>query len=276
MSINKTQLNALVNAMVENADIGRSFQKKNKEKTQQFWKDLNNYLNSLGPPIKSIFEWKKVWIDQKRYVRKKAILNAQNRKNNDGGKIYIFSALEQSILNLAMPVEDNKSDMIQKNTPSEIEGDTNVTFKVFKEEPFEQEDSFQENSSVCEYIGQSRPASTTPIHKRSRANEFEINPNDLLAMEFNVQNEMINNFVSGPELSGNQYNEVQRQLKDLKASIESLRGSQDRLLFETKRHHLEMERLKKIEMERNLELIKRQIEVQDWKILAAKRSLGMD
>ncbi|XP_036330675.1 uncharacterized protein LOC118742590 [Rhagoletis pomonella] len=276
MSINKTQLNALVNAMVENADIGRSFQKKNKEKTQQFWKDLNNYLNSLGPPIKSIFEWKKVWIDQKRYVRKKAILNAQNRKNNDGGKIYIFSALEQSILNLAMPVEDNKSDMIQKSTLSEIEGDTNVTFKVFKEEPFEQEDSFQENSSVCEYIGQSRPESTTPIHKRSRANEFEINPNDLLAMEFNVQNEMINNFAGGPELSGNQYNEVQRQLKDLKASIESLRGCQDRLLFETKRHHLEMERLKKIEMERNLELIKRQIEVQDWKILAAKRSLGMD
>lgn len=215
-------------------------------------------------------------------MRKKAILNAKNRKNNDGGKIYVFSALEHSILNFAMSVdkvEGSKEDMMPQRTLSEIEGDTEEAFIVFKEEPYEQEDHFPENASSEEYTTQSKSESTTPtspIHKRRRENETEINPIDLLTMECNVQNEMISNFDSGLEMSSKQYNELQRQLKGLKASIEGLRESQDTLLFETKRHHLEMERLKKTEMERNLELIKRQIEVQDWKILAAKRSLGMD
>ncbi|XP_036342309.1 uncharacterized protein LOC118751598 [Rhagoletis pomonella] len=96
--------------MAENPDIGKGFQKENKEKVLAFWKKLHDSLNSMGPPSKSISDWKKVWIDQKRYVRKKAVQNAQNRKKTGGGpcKEHVFSVLEQSILDLTATIESEE------------------------------------------------------------------------------------------------------------------------------------------------------------------------
>ncbi|XP_039969799.1 uncharacterized protein LOC120781634 [Bactrocera tryoni] len=54
--------------MSENPNIGKGFQKENKENVNSYWKKLYDFLNSMGPPLKSNAEWKK--IDQKGCMRK--------------------------------------------------------------------------------------------------------------------------------------------------------------------------------------------------------------
>lgn len=48
--------------MEKNSDIANGFTKRSKEDVMKFWKNLEKEINSFGPPIKSVFEWKKVFI----------------------------------------------------------------------------------------------------------------------------------------------------------------------------------------------------------------------
>ncbi|XP_018796527.1 PREDICTED: uncharacterized protein LOC108973608, partial [Bactrocera latifrons] len=57
---NKAQLTYLVNSISENPNIGKRFQKENKERVNTYWKKLHESLNSMGPPLKSIAEWKRI------------------------------------------------------------------------------------------------------------------------------------------------------------------------------------------------------------------------
>lgn len=50
----------LLQRMQENPSIAGGYTKDSKEQVASFWKALNEELNSSGPPVKSIFEWKKV------------------------------------------------------------------------------------------------------------------------------------------------------------------------------------------------------------------------
>lgn len=59
-SINKYQTTILLQRMQENPSIAGGYTKDSKEQVASFWKALNEELNSSGPPVKSIFEWKKV------------------------------------------------------------------------------------------------------------------------------------------------------------------------------------------------------------------------
>lgn len=45
--------------MEKYADIATGFTKRNKEEVNTFWKGLEKEVNSFGPPVKSLFEWKK-------------------------------------------------------------------------------------------------------------------------------------------------------------------------------------------------------------------------
>ncbi|XP_055908515.1 uncharacterized protein LOC129943237 [Eupeodes corollae] len=92
----------LLSKMQENPEIAKGFTKANREKVAEFCKRLALELNSAGPPVKSEFEWKKVWTDQKRYVRKKASANKVLQKGTGGGpnKTQKFSPSEEAIFQL--------------------------------------------------------------------------------------------------------------------------------------------------------------------------------
>ncbi|XP_017479975.1 PREDICTED: uncharacterized protein LOC108369387 isoform X2 [Rhagoletis zephyria] len=101
-STNKHQLEILVNLMQSHAEIARGFYKGGKEPLNRFWRKVEKELNSAGPPSKCIAEWKKVWADQKKYVRHKAASNLRHSRGTGGGPNieYKFSATERAIFEL--------------------------------------------------------------------------------------------------------------------------------------------------------------------------------
>ncbi|XP_054726399.1 uncharacterized protein LOC129236187 [Anastrepha obliqua] len=88
--------------MLQNPDIARGFVKENRQKVAEFWKQLTLALNSVGPPVKTEFEWKKVWTDQKRYVRKKASHNKMHERGTGGepNRTQTSSSTEEAIYKL--------------------------------------------------------------------------------------------------------------------------------------------------------------------------------
>lgn len=50
----------LLDKMLQKPDIARGFVKENRDQVAEFWKQLTVSLNSVGPPVKSEYEWKKV------------------------------------------------------------------------------------------------------------------------------------------------------------------------------------------------------------------------
>ncbi|TMW50568.1 hypothetical protein DOY81_004354, partial [Sarcophaga bullata] len=94
-SINKAQNEIMLNKMQKNKTIARGFVKIPREVLSEFWNALTEELNSAGPPNKNVSEWKKVWIDQKRYIRSKAVANIRNRRQSKG-----LTENEQRILEL--------------------------------------------------------------------------------------------------------------------------------------------------------------------------------
>ncbi|XP_055905416.1 uncharacterized protein LOC129940911 [Eupeodes corollae] len=82
---NKCQLQILLSLMEAQRDIACGFQKGSKEEVLLFWHAAENALNASGPPSKNISEWKKVWCDQKKYVRAKAATNLKARNGTGGG-----------------------------------------------------------------------------------------------------------------------------------------------------------------------------------------------
>ncbi|XP_036341051.1 uncharacterized protein LOC118750438 [Rhagoletis pomonella] len=57
---NKTQLELLVQLMDSQPGIARGFFKGGKEELAKFWRSAEIKLNSAGPPMKTVAEWKKV------------------------------------------------------------------------------------------------------------------------------------------------------------------------------------------------------------------------
>ncbi|XP_017480438.1 PREDICTED: uncharacterized protein LOC108369768 isoform X1 [Rhagoletis zephyria] len=92
----------LLDKMLQKPDISRGFAKENRDKVAEFWRQLTLSLNSVGTPVKSEFEWKKVWTDQKRYVRKKASQDKMYERGTGGGpnKTQKFSSAEEAIFQL--------------------------------------------------------------------------------------------------------------------------------------------------------------------------------
>ncbi|XP_075165429.1 uncharacterized protein LOC142237864 [Haematobia irritans] len=99
---NKKQLDILISTMQLNVDIARGWSTRNKEEVNKVWHKLESELNAAGPPSKTVPEWKKVWCDQKKYVRHKAAQNFKSSHGTGGGPNMeqTFSATEEAIYNL--------------------------------------------------------------------------------------------------------------------------------------------------------------------------------
>ncbi|XP_053967597.1 uncharacterized protein LOC128869133 [Anastrepha ludens] len=142
----------------------------------------------MGPPSKSISEWKKVWIDQKRYVRNKPVENNKNRKKTGGGpcKQHVFSVLEQSILDItasvaaAEGVEDGKPFGLNatkspgKRRENNSRDEDNSSSEDSDVECSCMDNSLDENST--EAAGDTQRESALPAQKTSQQIRKKINP----------------------------------------------------------------------------------------------------
>ncbi|XP_075152795.1 uncharacterized protein LOC142226584 [Haematobia irritans] len=90
------QLKALTSFMEANPDLARGIPVfgSTRISSEEQWQDLTQELNSLGPPTRSTFDWKKTWTDLKSRTKKKI---ASNKKSlvQTGGGLYRFSQLSE-------------------------------------------------------------------------------------------------------------------------------------------------------------------------------------
>lgn len=118
--------------------IARGFFKGGKEELAKFWRSAEIQLNSAGPPMKTVAEWKKVhkcismnyrflmhilikfllqvWVDQKKYVRHKAAQNVRARTGTGGGPNTEkkFTATEEAIYKLISMKESVEGIVVPK------------------------------------------------------------------------------------------------------------------------------------------------------------------
>ncbi|XP_033248000.1 uncharacterized protein LOC117188374 [Drosophila miranda] len=80
--------------------IAKNYLKGDKLAAEAAWKRLSKELNSVGPPVKEVCEWKRVWKDWKSCIRKKINNNRLEDSNACGkGSLYqdTLTALEDAV-----------------------------------------------------------------------------------------------------------------------------------------------------------------------------------
>ncbi|XP_058448988.1 uncharacterized protein LOC131428948 [Malaya genurostris] len=104
---NRNQFEAMVSHMEKNPHIakGQRFaETANISKTNYnvFWNRLTADLNSLGPPIRSIMEWQKVWSDYKLKIKRKLGYNKNETRATGGGnnRMVQLSSCEEAVSGL--------------------------------------------------------------------------------------------------------------------------------------------------------------------------------
>ncbi|XP_558492.3 uncharacterized protein LOC3289901 isoform X1 [Anopheles gambiae] len=68
----KVQYKKMIDIMETAPDIARALSRGSQT---QFWEELTTQLNALGPPVKTVGTWKRVWFDYKCAVKKKLLDN---------------------------------------------------------------------------------------------------------------------------------------------------------------------------------------------------------
>ncbi|XP_067621523.1 myb-related transcription factor, partner of profilin-like [Eurosta solidaginis] len=81
------QLGVLVSELEANLDLARGAPQfgEDKSKCDFKWNEVANKINALGPQIRTVVEWKKIWADLKSRTKRKLADNARNLNGTGGG-----------------------------------------------------------------------------------------------------------------------------------------------------------------------------------------------
>ncbi|XP_067644808.1 uncharacterized protein [Eurosta solidaginis] len=99
---NRERFSLMGERMKLNEDIAKNISKQPPDVLSVFWTSLGTDLNALGPPTKSIAEWKKVWSDFKSSIKKKMSHNRTQMLATGGGPntTINLTALEEEVAQL--------------------------------------------------------------------------------------------------------------------------------------------------------------------------------
>ncbi|XP_036330126.1 uncharacterized protein LOC118742278 isoform X2 [Rhagoletis pomonella] len=99
---NREQFALMAERMKLNGGIAKSMSNEPPEVVSVFWTSLSTDLNALGPPTKSLAEWKKVWSDFKSSIKKKLSNNRIQMRATGGGpnREVQLTALEEEVAQL--------------------------------------------------------------------------------------------------------------------------------------------------------------------------------
>ncbi|XP_073843020.1 uncharacterized protein [Musca autumnalis] len=242
----------LLSTMQAHPGIARGMYNSSKEDLNRVWRNLEAELNSAGPPTKNIAEWKKVWCDQKRYVRQKAAQNHKMANGTGGGpnQEYRFSAIEEEIYNLTAMKESvegvaNRSGLGtsssqnggKENDPPELADIVN--FESLGE--VDQEEVRQEPPPKKSKTATKNPPPST-YHT------------DILSQGLSLQEKMLKIM-----------EEQQQSHKRIYRAIERLHDLKKEEIKEQKRHNMAMEQLRIREVEDKIEKNRRLLELEELK-----------
>ncbi|XP_017473418.1 PREDICTED: uncharacterized protein LOC108364305 [Rhagoletis zephyria] len=275
---NRNQLEILINLMQGNPGIARGFYTGSKDDLNRFWRKAEAELNSAGPPSKNVAEWKKVWADQKKYVRQNAANNNRQRKGTGGGPNigYKFSATESAIFELIgmkesligvaklfgldvvetdeteEPLPQREETLSQREETLPQRQETITT----RNEAFEE---IEEEIEICG-IGENEHSSVKfckPTPVRKEVPKQKGHASGVLAEELNIQREMCNILKNGMIEQERSMKKLYRTLDSLyvvqKQHFKTMEQIKSSELEEIKRHNVTMEKLRLREIEAKLE-----------------------
>ncbi|XP_050340723.1 uncharacterized protein LOC126767189, partial [Bactrocera neohumeralis] len=98
----KQQYALMVELLQQKPEMAQGFTKCPKEEVAAVWNNMAQELNSVGPPIKDISSWKKVWLDWKAYIKRKLVENKKEQSATGGGRNrqHHFNELEEAVITL--------------------------------------------------------------------------------------------------------------------------------------------------------------------------------
>lgn len=260
-------------------DIACGMFKGSKDELNRIWRNLEAELNSAGPPSKNITEWKRVWNDQKKYVRQKAAQNLKISKGTGGGPNMEvnFSANEYAIYNLIgmkesvegvaktfglgsssaskpakenVPIAsvDNTSGLGSSNGGIEEHVSPALLELLIVDSVVEGNDRESERESP-----QKPPAKKVKKNSQSELPR-NVSHSEVLAEEITIQKKMLKTMI-----------DTQQNTKKLYRAIDRLAEIKKDELKEQKRHNLVMEKLRISEVEDKIERNRRLLELEDLK-----------
>ncbi|XP_017468750.1 PREDICTED: uncharacterized protein LOC108360819 isoform X2 [Rhagoletis zephyria] len=99
----RQQYSCLLEMLNGKPDIAQGFTRYSKEEVTSFWENVAKEPNSIGPPIKDVSTWKKVWCDWKCYVKRKLMENKREQTATGGGRNrqHSFTDLEEGVIKRA-------------------------------------------------------------------------------------------------------------------------------------------------------------------------------
>ncbi|XP_036340838.1 uncharacterized protein LOC118750220, partial [Rhagoletis pomonella] len=246
---NKHQIELLLSRMQAHPDIARGFFKGQKDDVNKFWRQVEEDLNSAGPPMKNVCEWKKVWADQKKYVRRKAAQNLKASKGTGGGP-----NMEQKL----SPTEEAIYDHVTKSPADNSTAENDIL-----------DSTIEELEEVTPYQPPTKKKRNTPQGEPKKQNSYT---NDMFVQEIGVQKEVcesITEAVTGlkdqKEITKKIYRSLDRIYDVQKQNFEKMFQLEQEKVEEMKRHNLFMEKLRLSEVESKIERNRRLLEIEDLK-----------
>ncbi|XP_062713120.1 uncharacterized protein LOC134290104, partial [Aedes albopictus] len=242
-STNKDQFLRLVEELEEQPDIAKGFARFD---TGPFWENLSKELNSLGPPIKTSGEWKKVWADWKSNLKRKLANNRKEQQATGGGpcKIIELSALEERVVDLAglVAAVDGVDESISFGAP--LEPDENM-------DP-EAED--QVDGGVDEAAD--REGLREPARRKRRAPASL----DLLESQVKQQKKFHHDVVDALQSQSKKMEDLAYYAKQVSKRMHEIQALQAEQLKEQRRHNLEMEKISLEKLKTKREILALQLD----------------
>ncbi|XP_067648136.1 uncharacterized protein [Eurosta solidaginis] len=218
---NREQFSLMVERMKLNKDIAKNISKQPPDVLSVFWTSLGTDLNALGPPTKSIAEWKKVWSDFKSSIKKKM---SHNRTQMLPWKRKLRSWY---VLNLPRHIERGASETFLSVAVNNAE--TGIAGS---------EENGNQNTPAA---SSSQPQQRTP-RRRSQMT--------LLKTQIDLQKKFHDNVSSAMRSQKRKMEDLTKSIKNIEKSISSLNRNTEQicsvltdLVAETKRHNLAIEKL---------------------------------
>ncbi|XP_055626915.1 uncharacterized protein LOC129768980 [Toxorhynchites rutilus septentrionalis] len=98
----KNQFSLLLNVMEQNPDVARGCKDVSRDSANALWDTIAESLNSLGPPTRTVTQWRKVWTDKKLQIERKLQHNKKEMTAIGGGPntLHSFNDSEDRIIRL--------------------------------------------------------------------------------------------------------------------------------------------------------------------------------
>ncbi|XP_039970170.1 uncharacterized protein LOC120782085 [Bactrocera tryoni] len=158
----------MVELLQQKPEMAQGFTKCPKEEVAAFWNNMAQELSSVGPPIKDISSWKKVWLDWKAYIKRKLVENKKEQSATGGGRNrqHHFHELEEAVITLTA---------LQTST-SGIENTVSIGLPIVADVGYETEADVSMPSVTC-----------SPALPRRTTRPPETSTADLIKEQFNIQ-----------------------------------------------------------------------------------------